>query len=161
MNQFEQLDQLIKEHGGTIQTFQVLEAGISKPTFYAYVKEKGLEQAAHGIYVSPDAWTDAMYLLHLRCGQAVFSHETALFFHDLTDREPLKYSITVQDRLQSLPIAGGRCSGLYREKGAARGRHDHRENPSAMRCRSTIWSGQSVICYAAGAILKSRCFRMP
>lgn len=96
MNHFEQIDQLIKEHGGTIQTFQVLEAGISKPVFYAYVKEKGLEQAAHGVYVSPDAWTDAMYLLHLRCGQAVFSHETALFFHDLTDREPIRYSVTVK-----------------------------------------------------------------
>lgn len=96
MNQFEQLNQLIKEHGGTIQTFQVLEAGISKSVFYAYVKEKGLEQAAHGVYVSTDVWIDAMYLLHLRCGQAVFSHETALFFHDLTDREPFKYSITVK-----------------------------------------------------------------
>ena len=34
---------------------------------------------------------------HLRCEQAVFSHETALFFHDLTDREPLQifsYSTT-------------------------------------------------------------------
>lgn len=96
MNQFEQLDQLIKEHGGTIQTFQVLEAGISKPVFYAYIKEKGLEQAAHGVYVSTDAWTDAMYLLHLRCKQAVFSHETALFFHDLTDREPIRYTVTVR-----------------------------------------------------------------
>lgn len=96
MNQFEQLNQLIKKHSGTIQTFQVLEAGISKPTFYAYVKEKGLAQVAHGVYVSPDAWTDAMYLLHLRCGQAVFSHETALFFHDLTDREPIRYSVTVR-----------------------------------------------------------------
>ncbi len=96
MNQFEQLNQLIKEHGGTIQTFQVLEAGISKPVFYAYVKEKGLEQAAHGVYVSPDAWTDDLYLLHLRCEQAVFSHETALFFHDLTDREPIQYSVTVR-----------------------------------------------------------------
>ncbi len=96
MNQFEQLNQLIKEHGGTIQTFQVLAAGISKPVFYAYIKEKGLEQAAHGVYVSPDAWTDAMYLLHLRCEQAVFSHETALFFHDLTDREPIRYSVTVR-----------------------------------------------------------------
>ena len=64
--------------------------------FYAYVKERGLEQAAHGVYVSPDTWTDAMYILHLRCSQAVFSHETALFFHDLTDREPLKYTITVR-----------------------------------------------------------------
>lgn len=96
MNHFEQIDQLIKEHGGTIQTFQVLEAGISKPAFYAYVKEKELEQAAHGVYVSPDAWTDAMYLLHLRCGQAIFSYETALFFHDLTDREPIRYSVTVK-----------------------------------------------------------------
>ena len=65
-----------------------------------YVKdwreERGLEQAAHGVYVSPDTWTDAMYILHLRCSQAVFSHETALFFHDLTDREPLKYTITVR-----------------------------------------------------------------
>ena len=37
-----------------------------------------------------------MYLLHLRCPQAVFSHETALFFHDLTDREPLAYTVTVK-----------------------------------------------------------------
>ena len=93
MTQFEKLDLLLRECGGTIQTFQVLNNGISKSVFYAYVKERGLEQAAHGVYVSPDTWTDAMYLLHLRCGQAVFSHETALFFHDLTDREPLKYTM--------------------------------------------------------------------
>ncbi len=96
MNRFKQLDQLVEKNDGTIQTFQVLEAGISKPAFYAYAKEKGLQQAAHGVYVAPDAWTDAFYLLHLRCGQAIFSHETALFFHDLTDREPFRYSITVK-----------------------------------------------------------------
>ena len=96
MTQFEQLDLLLKEFGGTIQTFQVIKNGISKSVFYAYVKERGLEQVAHGVYVSPDTWTDAMYILHLRCSQAVFSNETALFFHDLTDREPLKYAITVK-----------------------------------------------------------------
>ncbi len=56
------------------------------------MKERGLEQAAHGVYVSSDTWIDAMYVLHLRCNQAVFSHDTA-FFHNLTDREPLKYAI--------------------------------------------------------------------
>ena len=29
--------------------------------------------------------------------QAVFSHETALFLHDLTDREPTEYEITVKN----------------------------------------------------------------
>ncbi len=92
----EQLDQLLEKCGGTIQTSQALEANISKSTFYAYVKERGLEKVAQGIYVSPDAWIDPMYLLHLRYRQAIFSHETALFFHDLTDQEPVKYSITLK-----------------------------------------------------------------
>lgn len=93
---FEQLDKLLAEHDGMLQTSQVIASGIVKPIFYEYVREKKLEQAAHGIYVSENAWVDAMFLLHLRCGQAVFSHESALFFHDLTDREPSPYSVTVR-----------------------------------------------------------------
>ncbi len=96
MSQFQQLDQLMERQDGMLRTGQALAAGISKPVFYQFVQSRGLEQAAHGIYLSKDAWVDAMYLLHLRCPQAVFSHETALFFHDLTDREPLAYSITVK-----------------------------------------------------------------
>ena len=92
---FKQLDRLLTEHDGMLQTSQVIAGGIVKPIFYEYVKEKNLQQVAHGIYVSEDAWVDAMFLLHLRCNQAVFSHESALFFHDLTDREPSQYSVTV------------------------------------------------------------------
>lgn len=92
----ERLDLLFERNSGILKTAQVLENGISKSTFYAYAKQHGVKQVAHGVYVSPDAWTDAMYLLHLRCAQAVFSHESALFFHDLTDREPSPYSITVK-----------------------------------------------------------------
>lgn len=58
--------------------------------------EKNLRRVAHGIYVLEDAWPDSMYMLHLRCEQAIFSHETALFLHDLTDREPMQYAITVK-----------------------------------------------------------------
>ena len=96
MTGYERLDLLFQQNNGIVKTAQVLEIGIAKSTFYAYAKQRGVEQAAHGIYVSPDAWTDAMYLLHLRCAQAVFSHESALLFHDLTDREPEQYSITVK-----------------------------------------------------------------
>ena len=44
MTQFEQLDLLLNEYGGIIQTFQVIDNGISKPVFYSYEKERGLEQ---------------------------------------------------------------------------------------------------------------------
>ena len=36
MTQFEKLDLLLRECGGTIQTFHVLNNGISKSVFYAY-----------------------------------------------------------------------------------------------------------------------------
>lgn len=96
MGQFEQLDQLLETQDGMLRTAQVVSAGISKPVFYDYVHSRELERVAHGIYLSKDAWVDAMYLLHLRCAQSIFSHETALLFHDLTDREHLAYSVTVR-----------------------------------------------------------------
>ena len=96
MKASEKLDLLFEQNNGIVKTAQVLENGITKTSFYSYARQRGIEQAAHGIYVSPVAWADAMYMLHLRCSQAIFSHESALFFHDLTDREPSPYSITVK-----------------------------------------------------------------
>lgn len=96
MSQFELLDRLFQQQGGTVRTAQAVETGVSKPTFYEYVKTRGMEKVAHGIYAAPDVWRDSMYLIHLRCKQAIFSHESALLMHDLTDREPLQYVITVK-----------------------------------------------------------------
>ena len=96
MRQYEQLDRMLMAQDGMLQTAQVVSAGISKPVFYHYVRARELERVAHGIYLSRDSWVDAMYLIHLRFEQAVFSHETALFFHDLSDREPTEYTITVK-----------------------------------------------------------------
>ena len=41
---FEQLDRLLTEHDGMLQTAQVIAIGIVKPIFYEYVKEKNLQQ---------------------------------------------------------------------------------------------------------------------
>lgn len=96
MTQSEMIKKLIIANDGMIRTSQVTDVGISKTILYQYVKENGMEQISHGVYATQDTWIDTMYLVHLRCKQAVFSHETALFFHDLTDREPLAYEITVK-----------------------------------------------------------------
>jgi len=96
MTQSEQIRNLIISNNGIIQTSQITKLGISKTVVYQYMKENEMEQIAHGVYATKDAWVDTMYLLHLRCEQAVFSHETALFLHDLTDREPMEYEITVK-----------------------------------------------------------------
>lgn len=96
MTAFEKIDLIVQENTGIVSTAQVINSGISKTVFYKYVKEKSLRQVSHGIYASQDTWTDEMYILHLRCQDAVFSHDTALFLHDLTDREPFWFSLTVK-----------------------------------------------------------------
>lgn len=96
MSQFEQLDSISNKSGGVLRTADALMAGVSKPVLAAFVEARGYERVSHGIYLAPDAWKDSMYILELRCPQVVFSHETALFLHDLTDREPTQYSVTVK-----------------------------------------------------------------
>jgi predicted transcriptional regulator of viral defense system len=96
MNKIEVMDMLLEQNNGIIMTANITAAGISKPYFAEYVEKRDLERVSHGIYVSKDAWVDSMYLLQLRYAQAIFSHETALFLHDLTDREPIQYAVTVK-----------------------------------------------------------------
>lgn len=96
MTNYEMLDKMLSDGKGIVQTSDVVKAGISKPVFYKYARERKLDQAAHGIYIAPDAWTDSMYILHLRYPQVIFSHDTALYLHDMTDREPTRYTVTVK-----------------------------------------------------------------
>lgn len=38
---------------------------------------------------------DEYFVTQYRCKSGIFSHETALFFHDLTDRTPFKLMLTI------------------------------------------------------------------
>ncbi len=104
VTKFERIDLIVQNNNGIISTTQIVDSGISKTVFYEYVKKKPLKQVSHGIYVSENAWVDAMYILHLRCPNAVLSHDTALFLHGLTEREPIKYSLTVKRGYNTLRL---------------------------------------------------------
>lgn len=89
------IEKLFAENNGILKTADVVAAGISKETFYKYVKDAGMEKAAHGIYLSPDCLTDELYLLQAQFPKAVYSHEAALYLHDLAEKEPIPFSVTV------------------------------------------------------------------
>ena len=116
MSQFQQLDQLMERQDGMLRTGQVLAAGISKPVFYQFVQSRGLEQAAHGIYLSPSAWADEMYLLQAQIPKAVYSHETALYLHDLAEMEPTPLTVTVPAKYNSPILAEKGVKIVYVKK---------------------------------------------
>lgn len=90
------MDKLEKlfENAGLITTADAPKTGIKKYQFYQYVEENNLERVGHGVYAKKDEWIDELYILHKRCPAAVFSHDEALYYYDLIDREPDKHTLT-------------------------------------------------------------------
>lgn len=85
----------IVDDSGILLTKNAIEAGISKHALYNFIRDNGFEKAAHGVYASPETWEDENYILSLHCPQGVLSHDEALYYHGLTDREPLQKTITI------------------------------------------------------------------
>jgi predicted transcriptional regulator of viral defense system len=90
-----ELQSVLKQNGGIVTTAQANEAGVSNERLRLLVHSGDLERAATGIYVLPDEFIDRMYIVQLRRPRIIFSHETALFLHELTDRDPINYMVTV------------------------------------------------------------------
>lgn len=94
---------------GVLTLSEARQAGISKNTFYHFVKTNGMEKIGHGIYAAEDAWVDDLLILHKRCPSAVFSHEEALYYHNLTDREPLIHTLTIYTGYNTKRLTDSGC----------------------------------------------------
>ena len=96
MTKAEMMTQYILEHSGHLALSDIQEMGISKTYAMEFIRKHGMEKLARGVYASDDAWTDDLYLLHLRNKEIVFSHETALALHGLSERESPGIMVTVK-----------------------------------------------------------------
>lgn len=94
MGATEEIIQMAKENHGTVTTAMVVEAGFSRGNI-KYLVDKGmLEKAARGIYILPEIWVDELFNFQNRFKRGIYSHETALFLWNLTDRTPNQYHMT-------------------------------------------------------------------
>lgn len=90
-----ELQSVLKQNGGIVTTAQANEVGVSNERLRLLVHSGDLERVTTGIYVLPDEFTDKMFVVQLRRPKIIYSHETALFLHELTDRDPINYMVTV------------------------------------------------------------------
>lgn len=89
------IEQLIEEDKGYLITSKAVDAGISKMSISKYVKDHNMEKVAHGIYILDDVWPDELFILQERNKNIIYSGETALYLHGLTDREYQHICFTV------------------------------------------------------------------
>ena len=58
-------------------------------------KNGDIARISRGQYIISNDIQDELYSLSLRSDKMIFSHETALFLHGLSDRTPFEHTITV------------------------------------------------------------------
>lgn len=107
------IDRLAKENNGIVRTMDAVRAGLSRTTLGALVKKGVLERIAHGQYILSDDMPDELYLLQQRSAKIIFSHETALFLHDMAERTPLIHSLTIPSSSKLSPSLSDGCKIYY------------------------------------------------
>lgn len=89
------LSQIVEEQNGYLRIVDAQNRDISKYTVMGYIKKNGMEKVASGVYLAQDAWEDKLYSLQIRNRKIIFSYETALYIHNLSDREPFSPVVSV------------------------------------------------------------------
>ena len=95
MNYLEKLEKLIEKQHGTVLSADLDLYEIPRTYLQMMVAEGKLERVNRGVYVSTDAIEDEMYSMQTKYPKLIYSHETALYLHGLSDRTPFEYSASV------------------------------------------------------------------
>lgn len=85
---------LAKQNGGYITGKQVKGIGLSTRYLTDLIEDGKIEKVKPGLYLETSHMPDEFFeVLYNTAG--IFSHATALYFHKLADRTPVKFDITV------------------------------------------------------------------
>lgn len=82
-------------NNGVLNLKSLKEVNLSRQSIYNFIKRNNMEKVGPGIYISKDTLEDEDYVLSLRCPKGVVSHDDALYYYGLVDREPMIHNITI------------------------------------------------------------------
>ena len=82
-------------NNGVLNLKSLKEVNLSRQSIYNFIKRNNMEKVGPGIYISKETLEDESYILSLRCPKGVVSHDDALYYYGLVDREPMIHNITM------------------------------------------------------------------
>ena len=95
MDANEKVYMLLKQHGGHLTSKVARTNNVDNKILQHMARRGEIERVTHGLYVGVDVFPDPYFVAQHRCPKGIFSHETSLFFHDLSDRTPFQLMMTI------------------------------------------------------------------
>jgi len=113
LSPLERTRKILAGQNGTLLTTDLAKFNIPR-TYLSILERNGeIERVSRGVYQAKDTIEDELFRIQATCRSAVYSHETALYLHDLTDRSPLRYSLTVPVGYHSASLIQGGYKIFY------------------------------------------------
>ena len=117
----EKIQDMIQANDGVITAAEVRSAGISPSYLSQMVKNGILNRLNRGFYASPAVYVDEMFELFSNNKYIIFSHLSALYIHELTDRTPHKMYITVPRIKNASKLLQSGCISIKRSNAQTHG----------------------------------------
>lgn len=98
------LIEIAKDQNGYVSASQVTAAGIPRRKLAEAVDKGELVKVERGLYALPETWEDPYLAAQHRFSRGVFSDDTALFLHGMTDRAPFSLTMTFPRDYNATPV---------------------------------------------------------
>jgi len=115
MDTYENVSFVMEQQRGYLSSKDARSFGIDNKTLQRMASSGKIERIAHGLYINSEVFPDPFFVAQYRCPKGVFSHETALFLHDLSDRNPLRLMMTIPSGWNSKLISDKNMMFFYSE----------------------------------------------
>ena len=113
MDTLQNLKKFADKNGGIIENKLANAHHISRATLSKLCKSGVLQRIARGQYIFSDDMQDELLSI-CRCStQIIFSHETALYLHGLSDRTPFEHTVTIPSGSKAPSFVKTECKVYY------------------------------------------------
>ena len=89
------ITEILKTNNGMLTAADARNAGIANKDLQRLTEAGLFERISRGLYIVVPDIADEYLVAQYKCGKGVFSHETALYFHGLSDRTPFVLMMTI------------------------------------------------------------------
>ncbi len=94
------IKELVEKNNGILTTKMLEENKIHRQYLKNLVDTGYLIKVSRGMYVKPDKDINEYYIVGEQYKSGIFSHNTALYFYNLTDRTPFELDLTFANNIR-------------------------------------------------------------
>lgn len=101
MNNFEKIKLLLEQNNGILYVKELEENNIHRQ-YLKILEEKGeIIRILKGVYIDKDKDVNEFFIMSEKYKTGIFSHNTALYFYNLTDRTPINLDMTFPSNVRN------------------------------------------------------------